>query len=120
MYVWATILTYKLGPRFRNPGCAKSRSDCMYIYMIVVARPYCTIVLMKRTALSVYLYGRCSAIILYTVHARGARAVLVHAQRAGLAVLLLLLLLLLARRRTDAGAAKAAEGEKEKNGAVGQ
>ena len=68
----------------------------MCIYMVVVARSY------------------------YTLYMRAARAVLVHAQRAGLAVLLLLLLLLLARRRTDAGAAKAAEGEKEKNGAIGQ
>ena len=40
----------------------------LYVHcMIVVARPYYTIVLMERTALSVYLYGRCSAIILYTV-----------------------------------------------------
>ena len=66
-----------------------------------------------------YLYGRCSAIILYTVHARGARCVGARTAR-WLGCAPALLLLLLARRRTDAGAAKAADGEEEKNGAIGQ
>ena len=69
----------------------------MCIYMVVVARSY------------------------YTLYMRAARALRVGARTARwLGCAPALLLLLLARRRTDAGAATAAEGEKEKNGAVGQ
>ena len=87
-----------LGPRFCNRGCAKSRSDCMYVVwslqrdhtivwyvpvdsiscMVVVARPYyCT----ECTGIPYKLYGRCSATIQYTVHARGARGACVCTQR---------------------------------------
>ena len=88
----------EIGPRFCNRGCAKSRSDCMYVVwslqrdhtivwyvpvdsiscMIVVARPYyCT----ECTGIPYKLYGRCSATIQYTVHARGARGACVRTQR---------------------------------------
>ena len=82
----------EIGPRFCNRGCAKSRSDCMYVVwslqrdhtivwyvpvdsiscMVVAARLYYCMVCTGR---QYKLYGRCSATIQYTVHARRARRV---------------------------------------------